>query len=163
LTVAVKVGIGHDSHRFAGPGAGRPLVLGGVTLEGAPGLEGNSDADVVLHALCNAISGVSGVPVLGARTDALCAQGVTDSAAYVREAAATLGAWRVVHVSVSLEAQRPRLAPHVDAMRARIAAILDLEPADVGVTATSGEGLTAFGRGDGIRASVVVTAERSEA
>jgi 2-C-methyl-D-erythritol 2,4-cyclodiphosphate synthase len=160
--MAVKIGIGHDSHRFAGPGAGRPLVLGGLMIEGAPGLEGNSDADVVLHALCNAISGVSGRLVLGARTDALCAQGVTDSSVYVLEAVDTLGGYSVTHVSVSLEAKRPKLAPHVDAMRARIASILGLEPADVGVTATSGEGLTAVGRGDGIRAAVVVTAEKLE-
>jgi len=160
--MAVKVGIGHDSHRFAGPGSGRPLMLGGIRIEGASGLEGNSDADVVLHALCNALSGVSGMPVLGPRTDALCAQGITDSAVYVREATATLGAYRVTHVSVSLEAQRPKLAPYFEAMRVRIAEILGLDAADVGVTATSGEGLTAFGRGDGVRASVVVTTEKRE-
>lgn len=157
--MAVKVGIGHDSHRFANPDSGRPLVLGGVVLADETGLEGNSDADVVLHALCNALSGVSGVPVLGVRTDALCAEGVTDSAAYVGEAAATLGDYRVSHVSISIEARRPRIAPHAAAMRERIADILGIRAADVAVTATSGEGLTAFGRGEGIRVSVVVTAE----
>jgi 2-C-methyl-D-erythritol 2,4-cyclodiphosphate synthase len=183
----MKVGIGQDSHRFvdfdaragaaASPGAGelpgaghgavpgegqgapaRPLLLGGVAFSGCPPLEGNSDADVVLHALCNAISGVTGVNVLGEAADRMCRAGVTDSAEYVREALRHMGAWRLCHVSVSIECARPKIAPQAQAMRESIARIAGLEPSCVGVTATSGEGLTDVGRGLGIAATCVATA-----
>jgi 2-C-methyl-D-erythritol 2,4-cyclodiphosphate synthase len=155
-----KTGIGQDSHRFEVDGSGKKLMLGGVHVPGCPGLSGNSDADVVLHALVNAISGVSGENILGKKTDAMCLeQGVTDSAAYVKAALATLGAFRINHVSVSVEGKRPILSPHIDSIKASIAKLLGIAPPDVGLTATSGEGLTAFGRGEGIQAFVIVTAE----
>ena len=156
--MSIKVGIGQDSHRFGGD---KPLILGGVAIPGEVGLEGNSDADVVLHALCNAISGVSGEVVLGPVTDRMCREGTTDSAAYVQEALKTLKDYKVAHVSVSLECLQPRITPHIDAMRRRIAELLDIETRDVGITATSGEGLTAFGRGEGIQAFVALTACRN--
>ena len=153
-----KFGIGQDSHRFTEEGDDKPLMLGGLEIPGERRLAGNSDADVALHALCNAISGISGVNILGAPADKLCREGITDSAVYVREARKTLGGWEISHVSVSLECLRPKLAPHIDAMRMRIAEILGITPGDVGVTATSGEGLTPFGQGLGIQAFVAVTA-----
>jgi 2-C-methyl-D-erythritol 2,4-cyclodiphosphate synthase len=156
----VKTGFGQDSHRFVGEERSDNLVLGGISIRGCPRLDGNSDADVVLHAITNAVSGVSGAPVLGAVADELCRQGITDSAAYLQKALETLGAYRVAHVSVSIEAARPKLAPHLDAMRRRIAELCGVGVSDVGITATTGEGLTAFGRGEGIQAFAVVTALR---
>ncbi len=154
----IRTGIGQDSHAFDDSGD-RPLMLGGVHVPGSRGLQGNSDADVVLHALCNAISSVSGVVVLGPVTDRLCReQGITDSSVYVKHALETLSDFRVVHVAISLEARAPKLVPHFPAIRARVAGIVGLEPTDVGITATSGEGLTAFGRAEGIAAFVVITA-----
>jgi 2-C-methyl-D-erythritol 2,4-cyclodiphosphate synthase len=102
------------------------------------------------------------VPVLGAAADRLCLdKGITDSRAYLAEAIKTLpGGWRVVHVSVSIEAARPKLMPHFAAMRASIAGICSLGVEDVAITATTGEGLTAFGRGEGIQVFSIVTAER---
>ncbi|MBD3242839.1 MAG: 2-C-methyl-D-erythritol 2,4-cyclodiphosphate synthase [Chitinivibrionales bacterium] len=155
----VKTGLGQDSHVFESEGSAKELVLGGVVIPGCPGLAGNSDADVVLHALTNAVSGVTGVNVLGARSDELCLKGgVTDSSVYLREALLGLGDYRLCHVSVSVEAARPKLAPHIDAIKRSIAALCGLAPHDVGLTATTGEGLTAFGRGEGIQALVIVTA-----
>ncbi|MBN1307582.1 MAG: 2-C-methyl-D-erythritol 2,4-cyclodiphosphate synthase [Chitinispirillaceae bacterium] len=151
--------IGQDSHRFAPESTDKPLVLGGVRLPDTPGLAGNSDADVILHALCNALSGLSGTNILGARTDVLCTErGITDSRVYVREALSTLKGIEPVHVSVSVEASRPLLHPYIDMIRQSIAGLLSLPVERVGLTATSGEGLTAFGRGEGIQALVVVSA-----
>lgn len=158
--------IGQDSHRFVtaegfAAHPQRQLVLGGLVLPGERPLDGNSDADVVLHALINAISGVSGVNILGARTDQLClAEGITDSAVYLQEALATLGQWRLSHISFAVEAKTPRLAGWIGPMKIRLAELTGLQPLDIGLTATSGEGLTAFGRGEGIQAFCQVTARR---
>jgi 2-C-methyl-D-erythritol 2,4-cyclodiphosphate synthase len=155
----VRTAIGQDSHRFENDGSGKSLVLGGVTIPGCVGLKGNSDADVVLHALTNAVSGMSGVNILGARSDELCVnQGITDSKVYLKEALATLGRLRLTHVSVSVEGSRPKLARHIPPIKDSIAALCGLASSDVGFTATTGEDLTAFGRGEGLAATVIVTA-----
>jgi len=152
--------LGQDSHQFEPEGTVKPLVLGGVAIPGCPGLAGNSDADVVLHAITNAVSGLHGVPVLGALSDELCLKkGIRDSRVYLGRSLALLTKYRLVHVSVSIEAQRPRLAGHLQAMRESIARICLLTENHVALTATSGEGLTAFGRGEGIQAFAVVSAQ----
>jgi 2-C-methyl-D-erythritol 2,4-cyclodiphosphate synthase len=152
--------IGQDSHRFEPAGSAKPLVLGGFVVPGERGLAGNSDADVILHALVNAISGLSGTIVLGKITDQMClSQGITDSRAYVARALQTLGTMRVVHVSISLECKEPKITPLAPQICASVAGLLSLAPQHVCLTATSGEGLTAFGRGEGIAAFVMVTAE----
>jgi 2-C-methyl-D-erythritol 2,4-cyclodiphosphate synthase len=152
--------IGQDSHRFEAEGSLNPLVLGGLPIPGCPGLAGNSDADVVLHAVTNAVSGLHGTPVLGAMTDELCLrQGITDSRVYLAKALELLGGLRLTHLSVSIEAARPHLAGHTAAMRESIASIAGIPVGHVAVTATSGEGLTAFGRGEGIQAFAIATAE----
>ena len=155
--VTVRVGLGQDSHRFAPDPGEKPLVLGGLLVEG-PALSANSDGDVVLHALCNALSGVSGVNILGERADRLCRAGVTDSAAYLGEAMAHLPG-RIVHLSFSVEAKTPRLAPVIPPMRRRIAQLCHLSPDQVGITATSGEGLSGPGRGEGIAVTCLATVE----
>jgi 2-C-methyl-D-erythritol 2,4-cyclodiphosphate synthase len=135
-------------------------MLGGVHIPDEPGLAGNSDADVVLHALTNAVSGISGVNILGEIADDLCMKkGIRDSRVYLKKALETLSGYKVAHVSLSIECARPRLSPHIQAMRAKIAQMVSLGVADVGITATSGEGLSAFGRGEGIQAFAVVTAK----
>ena len=153
----VATGLGQDSHRFEDVPSGKPLRIGGVTFEG-PALEGNSDADVLLHALVNALTGLHGQVVLGPVTDALCQAGERDSAAYVAEALKHLGPLRLSHCSCSLECLKPKLGPQIPALRARLAELLDLPLRHVAVTAHSGEGLTAFGRGEGVQASVILTA-----
>ena len=111
--VKVRTGLGLDSHRFVEGASDRPLVLGGLIFEDAPALAGNSDADVILHALTDAISGVTGRTVIGAVADAMCREGITDSRAYLKVALADLGAWQLSHVSIALECQRPKIDPKV--------------------------------------------------
>ncbi len=155
----MKVGIGQDSHRFEEPSTNKKFVLGGVIFEGVKPLEGNSDADVVLHALANAISGVSCVNILGKISDDMCLKdGIKDSAIYVKEALKYLTAHKIVHVSVSIECSYPKITPKIPEMRKAIANLLDIPDNCVGITATTGEGLTAFGQGLGIQAFCCVTA-----
>lgn len=164
MSNAVSItGIGQDSHRFCHDEAcnGRRLILGGVEVPGAPPLAGNSDADVVLHALCNAISGLTGVCILGEVADAMCRDGMTDSRAYVRRAICELGDLELLHLSFSIEGMRPRLAPVIDEMRRSIAELTGLSVAHVAITATSGEGLTAWGRGEGLQCFCLATAKWS--
>lgn len=160
-----KVGIGQDSHRIQEPAAGKALVLGGVTLPESYALEGNSDSDVVLHAITNAVSGITGKPILGPVADKLCRAGVTNSAVYMERALEDLAeiGYRLTHVSVTLECRRPKILPVLAAMRAKVAETLGLALEDVGITATSGEGLTDFGKGLGIQAFACATAMRAEA
>lgn len=154
-----KVGIGQDSHRFVEEGDIKELVLGGVTIPGERGLAGNSDADVILHALTNGISGVTGVNILGGKADELClGEGITDSVVYLKKGLEYLGDWRVTHVSFTVEAKTPKLKPHVDAIRENVAKLLGITMSDVCLTATTGEGLTDFGRGLGMQVFVTVTA-----
>ncbi len=159
----IKTALGQDSHRFESVPSTKPLLLGGVVIPGCPGLAGNSDADVLLHALTNAVSGISGVNILGAVSDALClGQGITDSRVYLHKALETLGDYTITHVSISVEGKRPALAPHIDTIKESLAALLSLSPSDIGLTATTGEGLTACGSGDGIQVLVIVTACKND-
>ena len=153
----MKAAIGQDSHRFE-ENPGKPLVLGGVLFPGEPGLLANSDGDVVLHAVTNAVSGITCVNVLGGPADALCRTGITDSAVYLHKALEPLRG-RISHLSISMECARPRITPQIPAMRENIVRLLGIEPEAVGITATSGEGLTDFGRGLGISVFCILTVE----
>jgi 2-C-methyl-D-erythritol 2,4-cyclodiphosphate synthase len=154
--------IGQDSHRFEAEGLKKPLVLGGIVVPECAGLEGNSDADVVLHAITNAISGLHGVPILGAMADELCLRdGVTDSRAYLAKALDLLKNHILLHVSLSIEAKIPRLTPHLPKIRESIARLLSLSIDHVAITATTGEGLTSFGRGEGIQVLAIVSARET--
>ena len=155
----MRAAIGQDSHRFKEEGT-EGCVLAGVRFDGVPALMANSDGDVVLHALANAISGITGRNVLGARADAMCRAGITDSAAYVREALADLAEMGPENVSFSIECARPKISPAIPAMRAKLAVLTGMEESDVGITATTGEGLTDFGRGLGIQVFCIFTAEK---
>ena len=153
----MKAAIGQDSHRFE-ENPGKPLVLGGVLFPGEPGLLANSDGDVVLHAVTNAVSGITCVNVLGGPADALCRTGITDSAVYLQKALKPLRG-RISHLSISVECARPHITPRIPAMRENIARLLGVVPEAVGITATSGEGLTDFGRGLGISVFCILTVE----
>ena len=154
--------IGQDSHRFGEED--KPLILGGVFIENEQGLEANSDGDVLLHALTNAVSGVTGRNILGPVADALCRAGIRDSRAYLEEALRDLEQMggRILHVSFSVEAKRPKLLPHIFAIKESVGALLGIDPSHVGLTATSGEGLTAFGRGEGIQVFCILSVQIPE-
>lgn len=154
----MRVGIGQDSHRFDFEEKNKELVLAGVTFQGAPALKANSDGDVVLHAITNAISGVTGVNILGKTSDRLCAGGITDSKEYLKEALKYLdGAAKIQHLSISIECKTPMISPMVTEMKSSISKILGIDVGSIGLTATSGEGLTDFGKGLGIQVFCIIT------
>lgn len=154
----VRVGIGQDSHRFLPPDSAKPCIIGGLIFEEAPGLSADSDGDVVFHAICNAITSVTGVPVLGGIAIDLCHKdGITDSQVYLERALETLGRQRIEHVALTIEGKRPRFQKRVDEMRGKIAQVMKIRIDQVGLTVTSGDGLTDFGCGDGLQCFCTLT------
>lgn len=153
-----RTGIGRDSHRFLSSDSTKPCVIGGITFEDVPGLDADSDGDVVYHAICNAITSLSGVPILTGIARDLCRKdGITDSQVYLEKAVKTLGGQKLVHVALSLEGKRPFFEDKIESMRQKIARVLCLRLDQVGLTAISGEGLTDFGCGDGIQCFCILT------
>lgn len=158
--MTVRTGIGQDSHRFLPPDSSKPCIIAGLIFDDVPGFMANSDGDVVFHSLCNAITSVTGVLILGAIADDLCLKdGITDSEVYLKEAMKTLGKQKVVHVAVALEGKKPKFKDRILEMRENIARVMDLDVSQVGITATSGEGLTDFGCGDGVQCFCIITTE----
>ncbi len=152
--------IGQDSHRFAPEyDPSRPLVLGGFRTDVPLTLEANSDGDVILHALTNALSGITCKNILGPVADGMCRGGITDSAEYLKLALEDLeeAGYRLVRVSFSIEAQKPRFLTLIPGIRESVSGLCHLSPGRVGITATSGEGLSSCGRGEGIQVFCSVT------
>ena len=154
----IRTGIGHDSHRFVTEESSKPCILGGLIFEDISGLLSDSDGDVVLHAICNAITSITGVAILGGLAIELCHKdGITDSQVYLERALETLGKIRVQHVALTIEGKRPRMQGKSLAMRQKIAEVMRLDVSQVGLTATSGDGLTDFGCGDGLQCFCILT------
>ena len=151
----MRIGQGFDAHALV---AGRKLIVGGVDIPYEKGLAGHSDADVLVHALCDALLGAAGLGDIGSHfpdTDSRY-HGV-DSRGLLREVVALLrqNAWQVANVDATVIAQAPRIAPHRAAMAANIAADLGIPPAAVNVKATTTEHLGFLGRMEGIAAQAV--------
>lgn len=155
----VRVGFGTDSHAFDRTGS-KPLILGGVRISDSGGLEANSDGDVILHALFNALSQACGGESLGYYADPLCQKGIKDSREYMKipmKMVREMG-YRVQNVGIMVEARTPHLSMEdIAKMKYSIASLTGVSEKDVGITITSGEGLTAFGRGEGMLAQAVVS------
>jgi 2-C-methyl-D-erythritol 2,4-cyclodiphosphate synthase len=151
----MRAGIGYDIHRFQ---EGRRLILGGVELPGETGLAGYSDADVLLHAVIDALLGAAGLGDIGQHfpagdprwKDASSLDLLARTLALVQQAGFEVG-----NVDTTVIAEQPRLTPHVAAMRACIAEALGVEPSRVNVKATTNEGMGAIGKGEGIAAMAV--------
>jgi 2-C-methyl-D-erythritol 2,4-cyclodiphosphate synthase len=160
----IRVSIGQDSHRFAADGTEGKCILGGAVFEDAPPFIANSDGDVVLHAVTNAVSGITCRNILGDIADKMCRGGITDSREYLAVAMNDLAraGFEVVNLSVTIEGKRPRILPKVDQLRRSIGSVLGVAPDRVGITATTGEGLTAFGRGEGVSVFCVLTVKSTE-
>lgn len=153
----IRVGFGYDVHRFA---PGRRLVLGGVEIPHDRGLVGHSDADAVLHAVIDAMLGAAALGDIGAHfPDDDPAWKDADSARLVEGVRSLLedGGWRLGNVDVTVVLERPRLRPHIDAMRRRMATLLGVEVDCVSVKATTSEGMGFVGTGAGIAAHAVCT------
>lgn len=152
----LRIGQGYDVHRLV---AGRPLVLGGEAIPFERGLEGWSDADVLLHALGDALLGAAGLGDLGRyfppSDERWRGAASSDLVRRIMEMVRA-GGWQVLNCDLTLVAEAPRLSPYRESIRARIAGLLGIELEAVGLKATTNEGLGTIGRGEGIAALAVV-------
>lgn len=151
---AVRVGYGFDVHRFA---AGRPLILGGLRLHHDQGLDGHSDADVLTHAVIDALLGAAGLGDIGRwfpDTDPRYRD--ADSLGLLEQVWRRLAGdgWRVVNLDATVVAEAPKLAPHAPAMARNLAGVLGVDPSRINIKASTSEGLGFTGRGEGIAALV---------
>src|SRR3989338_7616733 len=152
-----RVGFGHDSHKFSG-NKNKKLILGGYAISSEIGLEANSDGDVILHALFNAVSSAIGEKSLGYYSDPMCKKGITDSREYLKIILDKLSqkGMKISNVSVSIEAKKPRLEKYTERIKDSLSGILNIEKEKIGITYTSGENLTSFGQGKGMQCFVII-------
>ncbi|CAA9556573.1 MAG: 2-C-methyl-D-erythritol 2,4-cyclodiphosphate synthase [uncultured Thermomicrobiales bacterium] len=154
---AVRTGIGYDVHRFV---PGRPLVLGGVRIEHPLGLDGHSDADVLLHAIADALLGAAALGDIGQHfppsDPRFAGADSRDLLAAVTRLVGEAG-WAVVNVDATVIAEAPKVGPHAPVMRAAIAASVGIAAGAVNVKATTNEGMGFVGRGEGIAALAIAT------
>jgi 2-C-methyl-D-erythritol 2,4-cyclodiphosphate synthase len=163
MTSAFRIGEGWDTHQLV---AGRPLILGGITIAHTHGLLGHSDADALAHAITDALLGAAGLGDIGRHfPDTDEAFRGADSIALLVEAAARVRAagWAPVNVDATIVAQAPKMAPHIGAMRARLAQALGLGADDVNVKAKTAEKMGPVGEGRAIEARAVCLVQRAEA
>ncbi|MGF1485358.1 MAG: 2-C-methyl-D-erythritol 2,4-cyclodiphosphate synthase [Opitutales bacterium] len=157
-----RIGTGYDVHRFA---AGRPLVLGGVRIEHARGLDGHSDADVLTHALADALLGALGLPDIGhyfPNNDPKIA-GINSQEILAKALSeAECRGYTLANADIALIAEEPKIGPHLPAMKAALARTLKTEPSRLGIKATTHEKLGAFGRAEGMAAHAVVLLQRKD-
>jgi len=153
----MRIGHGFDVHAFA---PGRRLVIGGVAIPYEKGLEGHSDADVLLHAICDALLGAAALGDIGRHfPDSDPAYAGADSRQLLREVKKKLGGYRIVNLDATILAQAPRMAPHVPQMIANIAFDLGIAPGAVSIKATTTEHLGFIGRAEGIAAQAIALIE----
>lgn len=153
----VRTGIGWDSHRLA---PGRPLILAGVTVPSELGLDGHSDADVLTHAVIDALLGAASLGDIGQHfPDTDPHYRGADSLQLLAATLQTIAGERlsVVHVDTTLVMERPKIGPHREAMRDNLAAAMGIAPSAVNIKATTGEGIGFVGRGEGVAALAVAT------
>jgi 2-C-methyl-D-erythritol 2,4-cyclodiphosphate synthase len=157
----MRIGIGYDIHRFD---AARPLVLGGVTFEGEPGLTGHSDADVLLHAVIDALLGAAGLGDIGTHFPPGDPEWKDASSVSLLEQTAGMLVVRqltVDYIDSTVIAERPKLASRIPEMRKVIARAVGIQPERVNVKATTNEGLGEIGRGEGMAAMAVALLSES--
>ena len=157
LLNADRVGVGLDSHRFTDEM--KKLVLGGVEILGEKGIEANSDGDVILHSLFNALSSAVGGRSLGFYADHLCNKGVKDSVVYLKVALEMVRekGFKINNIGVMVEGSKPRLDKYEELIKGRIAEICGVDYSKVGLAVTSGEDLSAFGKGEGVQVYSIVS------
>lgn len=151
-----RIGLGYDIHTLA---VGRPCILGGVKIDSPVGPEGHSDADVILHAVADAILGASGLPDIGQlfpNTDPALKN--MNSARIVERAVQEAAAkgWAIGNLDIVVLAEKPKMAPHVSAIRKNLSAMLGVTGDQIGVKATTQEGMDAVGEGRAIACHAVV-------
>ena len=158
----LRVGIGHDTHRLV---PGGPLRLGGVDIAFDQQLEGHSDADVLLHAVTDALLGASGLGDIGEMfPDTDPANEGRDSAELLAAAAARIrqAGWEIINLDCIIFAQKPKITPHKQPMRSRLAEVLSIQPDQVGIKAKTGEAVGPVGRGEAIMTQCVALLQRGQ-
>lgn len=161
----MRIGLGVDVHAFAAPSEGRPLILGGVHLAYPQGLAGHSDADVLVHAVMDALLGAARLGDIGKHfppTDAAFKDACSLDLLRQTKGMLDQAGWRIHDIDCVIIAEQPRLSPYRDDMRARLAGVLEIEIEQVGIKATTTERLGFEGRGEGITAQAVALLERLE-
>jgi 2-C-methyl-D-erythritol 2,4-cyclodiphosphate synthase len=153
-----RVGIGQDSHPF-GDDKNKKCVLGGVQIDDVIGFEGNSDGDVIIHALCASIEQALGRKNFSTYSDDMCKEGITDSKEYLKVAVSHMKEmdYKINNVGISVECKTPKILPIEDEIKQNLAPILETDINNIGINATTGEGMTAFGRGEGVQVFVIVS------
>ncbi len=154
-----RVGLGQDSHQFELKDK-KTLILGGIKVSENGGLKANSDGDVIIHSLCNALSSAIGGDSLGNWADDMCLEkGIKDSSQYLDVILKKVGGlgFTVVNISISVEAKTPRLTSEtISIIKGNLSLLLNVDISQVGITFTSGNGLTSFGKGDGMQVMTIV-------
>lgn len=157
----IRVGMGYDVHRLV---ADRPLWLGGIKIEHTLGLLGHSDADVLIHAICDAMLGAANMRDIGYHfPDTSADFAGIDSKILLKKTTELLAqkGWHVGNIDATICAERPKLNPHVPAMKACLAPLMDITEEDVSIKATTTEHLGFTGREEGISAYAVVLIEKA--
>ena len=162
MTCNMRVGMGHDRHRLV---AGRPLILGGIHIEFVLGLDGHSDADVLLHAITDAVLGAASLGDIGEwfpDTDPKWSH--TNSSLFLRAAIDEIRkqGWMIANLDCTIHAERPKLSPHKKSIEENIARLLDIDPTQVNVKAKTGEKIGPIGRQEAIDADAVVLMYRHD-
>jgi 2-C-methyl-D-erythritol 4-phosphate cytidylyltransferase/2-C-methyl-D-erythritol 2,4-cyclodiphosphate synthase len=156
LINASRIGIGQDSHKFT---KNEPLIIGSVKISDTNGFDANSDGDVLLHALFNALSTAIGMKSLGVYADSMLKNGIKDSKKYIEFILDKVKerSYKIENIAVMLEGKKPKLDEHTDEIKTAISKILKIKKENIGIAATSGEEMTEFGKGNGMQCFVVVS------
>ncbi len=160
--MTARTGIGIDVHPLV---EGRPLILGGVTVPFARGLDGHSDGDVLIHAVIDAMLGGAGLGDIGTHFPSSDSKtkGIASSELLIRTVDTLAGSgWQTLYVDATIVAERPVLRPHMAQIKQSLAALLRLDADSVNVKATTSDGLGSIGRGEGIAALSIATVDRAE-
>lgn len=161
LVNASRMGIGMDSHKFTK--GKKPLIIGGIKISDKDGFDANSDGDVVLHALFNALSTAIGMKSLGFYADKMFKEGVTDSKQYLSFIIGKINEknLKIQNIAIMLEGKRPKIDGHIDKIKSSLSKLLKVKEENIGIAATSGEELTEFGKGNGMQCVAVVSLKNS--
>jgi len=137
----------------------KKCVLGGVIIDGLPGFKANSDGDVIIHALCAAIEQALGRKNFSTYSDDMCKEGITDSKKYLTVAVSHMKEmnYKINNVGISVEGKTPKILPIEDEIKQSLSSILETDISSIGINATTGEGMTAFGRCEGVQVFVIVS------
>ncbi|MBW2976829.1 2-C-methyl-D-erythritol 4-phosphate cytidylyltransferase [Candidatus Woesearchaeota archaeon] len=157
MSNASRIGIGQDSHKFTGKK--KPLMIGSVKISDKNGFEANSDGDVLLHALFNALSTAIGLNSISFYADDMCRKGITDSKKYIEFILNKVKekGLKIANIAVMLEGKTPKIDGHVEKIKSALSKLLKIKKENIGIAATSGEELTEFGKGNGMQCFAVAT------